>query len=178
MPRKFFQRLLPPREKIQQNRHLRVLGDSLHDTNLWHLNRQSTSLAALIGIFCAFMPIPMQMLLAAVLAILLHANLPLSVVLVWISNPLTMPPMFYGTYKLGAWLMDIAPGKINLEMSLENLLANIAVIWQPLLLGSVICGLVFGGLGYFCVRLLWRIAVARQWQQRALKRKLKNDHLS
>ena len=178
MPRKFFQRLLPPKEKLQNNRHLQVLGEVLHDTNLWHLNRQSASLGAFIGIFCAFMPIPMQMLLAAAMAVVLHANLPLSVVLVWISNPVTMPPIFYGAYKLGALLMDIPPRSIGLDSSLHEIFTDISVIWQPLLLGSLICGVVFGGLGYIAVRVLWRIAVARQWQKRSLNRKADKSHLS
>jgi hypothetical protein len=46
------------------------------------------------------------------------------------------------------------------------------------LLGSVVCGLVFGGLGFLAVRLLWRIAVARQWQRRGLARKTDKHHLS
>lgn len=184
MPRKFFQRLMPPREQLQRHRHLQVLGDALHDGNLWHLNRQSASLAVFIGIFCAFMPIPMQMLLAAFLAIFFHANLPLSVVLVWISNPLTMPPIFYGSYKLGAFLMNRPPSSASFEISLDYLVENMAVIWQPLLLGSLVCGLFFGSMGYFCVRLLWRIAVARQWEKRRLERRQRRlprrqrDHLS
>lgn len=173
MPRKFLQRLIPPREALQRNRHLQVLGDALHDSNLWHLNRHSASLAMFIGVFCAFMPIPMQMLLAAFLAIVFHANLPLSVALVWISNPVTMPPIFYGSYKLGAFLMDLPPKSTRFEISLDMLLANVAEIWQPLLLGSLVCGLFFGGLGYFTVRLLWRIAVARQWQKRRRDRRLR-----
>jgi hypothetical protein len=178
MPRKFFQRYLPPREKLQSNRHLQVLGDVLHDNNLWHLNRQSASLAAFIGLFCAFMPIPMQMLLAAALAIVFHANLPISVVLVWVSNPLTMPPMFFGVYKLGAMLMGLQPKRIALPGSLHEVLGDLSVIWQPLLLGSVICGLVFGTLGYVTVRIIWRVAVARQWQRRIVQRKTGKNHLS
>lgn len=171
MPRKFFQRFIPPRERLQGHRHLRVLGDALQDANLWHLNRQSASLAAFIGVFCAFMPIPMQMLLAATLAVLFHANLPLSVVLVWISNPLTIAPIFFGTYKLGALLLNVPPQNASFEVSVQNTLAYLGIIWQPLLLGSAICGIVFGGLAFLSVRLMWRIAVARQWDKRRRTRR-------
>ena len=49
------------------------------------------------------------MLLAALIAIWLKVNLPLSVALVWVSNPITMGPMFYFAYKLGALLMGEEP---------------------------------------------------------------------
>lgn len=178
MPRKFFQRVLPPKERLQSNRHLQVLGELLHDNNLWHLNRHSASLAAFIGLFCAFLPIPMQMLLAATLAIFTHANLPLSVVLVWISNPITMPPLFYGTYKLGALVLGLPARKVHFPADLHSLVTDIGMIWQPLLLGSLICGVVFGALGYATVQIIWRIAITRQWQRRGLARKDRNDHLS
>jgi uncharacterized protein (DUF2062 family) len=37
---------------------------------------------------------------------------------VWITNPITMPPIFYGCYKLGAWILDVSIEK-DFVMSLE-----------------------------------------------------------
>jgi uncharacterized protein (DUF2062 family) len=48
-----------------------------------------------VGLFCAFIPVPFQMLLAAPSAIIFSANLPVSIALVWITNPITMPPIFF-----------------------------------------------------------------------------------
>ena len=89
MPRKLFKRIMPPREVIQRHRFLSWMGDSLHDNNLWHINRHSAAMAVAIGLFCAFLPMPMHMALAAALAIGLHGNLPVAVTMVWVSNPLT-----------------------------------------------------------------------------------------
>jgi uncharacterized protein (DUF2062 family) len=38
-----------------------------------------------VGLFCAFIPVPFQMLLAAPSAIIFSANLPVSIALVWIA---------------------------------------------------------------------------------------------
>jgi uncharacterized protein len=47
-----------------------------------------------------YMPPIGQMFMAAAAAIVLRVNLPISVALVWITNPLTIPPMFYFAYLL------------------------------------------------------------------------------
>ena len=82
MPREFFKRHMPDPQSIQDNKSLRFLGSLLHDANLWHLNRQSIARAMAVGLFWAMIPMPMQMLAAALVAIPLRANLPLSIGLV------------------------------------------------------------------------------------------------
>ena len=106
MPKKFLQRLMPDHRTIREHRHLRFLGTLLHDPNLWHLNRRSASGAFAVGLFVAWVPVPFQMLLGAIGAILFRVNLPLSAALVWVSNPLTMPPLFYFAYLVGGWLLS------------------------------------------------------------------------
>ena len=99
---------------MREIQSLRLLGDWIYATNLWHINRYSASMAFFVGLFVAFMPIPGQMLLAALLAVLLSCNLPLSVGLVWITNPVTMPAIFYMSYKVGALLIDVPVKEVEL----------------------------------------------------------------
>jgi uncharacterized protein (DUF2062 family) len=68
-------------------RALRPLGEWIYEPKLWHISRTSTAMAFAIGLFGAMIPIPGQVFLAAFLAIRLGANLPLSVALVWVTNP-------------------------------------------------------------------------------------------
>ncbi|WP_207061089.1 DUF2062 domain-containing protein [Motiliproteus sp. SC1-56] len=166
MPRRIIKRYLPDEAKIKEHPHLSKLGSLLHDPNLWHLNRSSVSLAFLVGVFCAFLPIPMQMLVAALLAIWVRSNLPVSVGLVWITNPLTMPPIFYFTYKVGALLLDRPVREIHIELSLAWLTQEVSQVWWPLLLGSVVCGVIFAVLSYLAVRYLWVWHVGRSWRRR------------
>ena len=67
---------------MREIKSLHLLGDWIYASNLWHINRYSASMAFFVGLFVAFMPIPGQMVLAAVLAVLFGCNLPLSVGLV------------------------------------------------------------------------------------------------
>ena len=170
MPKKALKHWIPKRDQLAKNRSLQVLGDWIHDDNLWHLNRRSASLAVFIGIFVAFLPIPGQMIAAALLAVLLHCNLPIAVALVWITNPVTMPAIYYGSYKLGAFLLDVPARAVDFSLSWEATLQTLAGIWQPLLLGCLVCGIFFGSIGYGFILITWRLHVVRRWQERKRRR--------
>ena len=93
MAKKIIQRFMPSDETIKNNKSLKFLGDRLHDPILWHLNRRSVAKAFAIGLFFAWVPLPTQMAMSAAVAFYFRAHLAISVALVWITNPLTMPPM-------------------------------------------------------------------------------------
>ena len=119
-----------------------------------------------IGLFCAFLPVPFQMLIAALMAIFSRCNLPIAVVLVWVTNPITITPVFYFTYRLGAWLLDRQIEVSTIRLSWEWLSTHIGEIGWPLLFGSLLCGWVAGVTGLVVVRVLWRFHVIRRWRAR------------
>ena len=166
MPKHLIKRIMPDAETIRNHKHLRLFGTLLHDGNLWHLNRRSASGAFGVGLFMCFVPVPFQMVLAAGGAIIFRVNLPLSVALVWITNPVTMPPMFYFSYLVGTWLIGTPPGDFQFELSIEWLMQGLGAIWQPFLLGCFVCGSVASVSSYGLIRGLWRWHVIRQWQTR------------
>ncbi|MGD8176516.1 DUF2062 domain-containing protein [Marinimicrobium sp. ARAG 43.8] len=170
MARKLLRRFIPSHSAIKKLPALHFLGDMLHDPNLFHLNRHSVSAAFFVGIFVAFIPLPGQMPIAAVFALLLRCNLPISVALVWISNPLTMPVLFFATYQLGRWLLNVPPVSVSLELSWHWLMHEFSLIWKPLLVGSLLSGLVFGLLGYVVMQLFWRWTVIKSWRRRKQRR--------
>src|SRR6056297_1495040 len=106
MPKKTLKSIVPSAARIRSIGALGILGEWIYAGNLWHINRYSASMAFFVGLFVAFLPIPGQMLVAAVLAILLKCNMPLSVGLVWITNPVTMPAVYFLAYKVGAIIID------------------------------------------------------------------------
>lgn len=166
MPRKTLRKLLPDLPALLARPSLRWLRGLLRDPNLLHINRQSVSLAVFIGVFCAFLPLPMQTLIAAMMAFWWRANLPISVLLVWISNPLTIPAIFYLTYMFGAWLLGSSPGAHHISLSWEWFDSVGSQILLPLALGSLVMGIVAASLSYCAVFWLWRWKVVRNWQRR------------
>lgn len=166
MPKKTLKRLMPDPGIIKNNKLLGLLGSRLHDINLWHLNRHSAAGAFAVGLFCAWLPIPFQMLFAATLAMLFRVNLPLSVVMVWFTNPLTMPPMFYFAYRLGAFLLGKPHHYEHFEMSLSWLTSAMSTAGPPFLLGCLVLGLVSAATGFMLIHGLWRWSVSRRWKLR------------
>ena len=176
MPRQFFRKYLPDPERLRQHKSLRFLGDLLTEPNLWHINRRSLAGAAFIRIFCGFIPVPFQMLLAALLALQFRCNLPFSVILVWFSNPFTYVPIFYFNYWLGSTLLNVSmppPGEAGISLArltdFEWMADNLLGLWQfllPLWFGSLLAGLIAGAVAWGVVRLGWRLVVSRHWRLR------------
>ncbi len=166
MAKRLIKRYLPDMHKVRDHRYLRLFGEMLHDPNLWHLNRHSVSDGFAIGLFMAFIPMPFQMIPAAALAILFRANLPIAVALVWITNPITIPPIFYFTYKVGTWVLHMTPQPFTFEMSWPWLVYELGQIWFPLLLGSLLVASAASFIGYFSMHQLWRWHVVRDWEKR------------
>lgn len=171
MPKKFIQRFSPKAETLKAHPHLKHFGERLQNPNLWILNRRSAAGAAAIGLFCAWLPVPFQMLLAAVAAMLFSVNLPLSVALVWLSNPITMPPLFYLGYRLGAFILQQPLMEFKFELSYTWILNTLETIAPAMFLGCIIIGTFSALISYFGVLALWRYRAAKKWKKRQKSQK-------
>lgn len=170
MARRLIRRYLPDVEKIRNHKHLRFLGERLHQPHLWHLNRHSVPKAFALGLFMAFMPIPLQTIPAAALAFYLRANLPITLVLVWLTNPLTLAPTFYFCYRVGVLILN-TPAQIDFEASFDWLGGEFFRVWEPFVLGSFVVATTLALIGYYSMRWLWRWHVIRDWEKRRARRK-------
>ena len=161
---------MPNPDLIKNHKNLQFLGDKLHDPNFWHLSRRSVSMAFAIGLFAAWLPVPGQMAIAAVGAFSYRANLPIAVALVWLTNPITMPPLFYFAYRVGLWFMDRPSPAENFKFSLEGVTSGFGNTWEPFLLGCFIMGISCSAAGYFGINYFWHQHVAKKWAARKQKK--------
>ncbi len=170
MPKKTIRRFLPDHNTIKSNKHLQIFGELLHNANLWHLNRHSVAKAFAVGLFYAFVPVPFQMLLAAGTSIIVHANLPLAVALVWITNPFTMPAIFYFCWLVGSWIVGESEHQFYFEPSWQWVTDSLSTIGPAFFVGCATLAVLFSVLGYFGIQALWRYNVIKEWKNRKANR--------
>jgi len=122
-------------------------------------NRRMVSKAVFIGLFIAFIPMPMQMLLVLAVMPLTKFNVPIALAMCWLSNHFTMPPMYYMEYLTGAFFLgsEVAP----VEMTLEWFSKNFDNIFIPLYTGTLFYSVVGSSLAYWVVNHFWRDSVHR-----------------
>ncbi|MCU0937504.1 MAG: DUF2062 domain-containing protein [Gammaproteobacteria bacterium] len=118
----------------------------------------------------AWVPVPLQMLFAAFGAVLMRVNLPIAVAMVWVTNPITMPPLFWFAYELGLWLLRRPGLHLDTTPTLGWFAEAFGQIWQPFLLGCLVLGVTSAATGYAVSRLLWRLHVVRSWDARSKRR--------
>lgn len=152
-------RLFPILDRMDEHPRLQAaLGFILHHPYLWHFNRRVVARAVASGLFWAFIPVPFQMILSGLTAFYLRANLPIAVALVWISNPLTIPPLTYVSYLIGFKLLNKEPagdfGVWDLDVA-----ALFGVYFVPIIIGSLFLACVLSFIGYVGTRVVWNVMV-------------------
>ena len=156
--------------RLKDDKSFNIFGELIHDQNLWHMRRRSVAGACAIGLFCAFIPLPFQMLIAAGFAIIFRCNLPISAALVWVTNPITMPPLFFLAYKVGVFLTDTHLGPFDFELSFNWLFTELRERWRPFMMGCFFMGTSAALFGFITARVLWRIRVVSFWNKRKLRK--------
>ncbi|MEZ6193967.1 MAG: DUF2062 domain-containing protein [Phycisphaerales bacterium] len=127
---------------------------------------RQVALGVALGSFIAFTPfIGLQMLLAALVATVAGASKKAAMLAVWISNPVTMGPIFAFTYHLGLLFItptsasastiapapagEVTPGS---AMTLGVVFEAGRGLLAPLLIGGAVVGLLAAVLGYVLTR--------------------------
>lgn len=132
-------------------------------------NRKMVSRGVTLGLFIAFIPMPFQMLFVLVFMPLFRYNVPLAIAMCWLSNPFTMPPMYYMEYLTGSFFLGISPEPV--EMTLEWFSNNIGKIFIPLYVGTLFYSVVGSALGYFLINHFWHSSVHKDKKRHFSERK-------
>ena len=118
------------------------------------INRKSISKGVLVGLFWGFIPMPMQMLAVILTTPFVRFNVPIAISMVWLSNPITMPPMYYMEYLTGNLLLG-RPGIEHIQMTLDWFEKHIGDIFIPLYVGTAFYSIVVSYLIYLMINWLW-----------------------
>ena len=169
MPRRFLRRISRQYRGNKTAWYLRPFGGLLRHPMYFAVNRRSVTGALAIGVFISMLPVPGHTPIAVVIALMAGVNLGVAALAAWINSPLTLIPVFYFEYRLGALLLGLPPQQWPETVSWEWLDAQLALLWKPLFLGAFIAATLTTALVYFGVNALWRWSSARRLRRRRLR---------
>jgi uncharacterized protein (DUF2062 family) len=160
MPRRFFRKFGFKQHKLSKQWYMSPVRHLLHDPAYWGIRRKTVVPGFSLGLFVAFTPVPVHTVLGVILALVLRVNIPATIIGTLMMNPLTMVPMFLLAYRVGVFLLGFEPQPFKPELTLEWLTHGFLNVWQPLLLGCFLCGVLAALIGYVGLDLLWRASLA------------------
>jgi hypothetical protein len=173
--RRRIRKFLPDHDVVRNHPWLAPFENTLLHPRLWHLNRRSAAGAVAAGMFCGLIPGPLQMLGAAICAVIFRVNLPLAMLTTFYTNPLTIVPLYIVAYTIGQWTLPgehrsfVAPpepGEDGLIAWMHALIDWMIGLGAPLALGLLLLAAILALAGYLLIRVTWRIYLVRVWHQR------------
>ncbi len=119
--------------------------------------RKMVSRGVSIGLFIAMIPMPFQMLAVLVVTPFFRFNVPVALIMCWVTNPFTMPFIYYVEYLTGSLFLGSEVQKV--EMTLDWFQTNLQNIIFPLYLGAFFYSIVLSWLAYYSLIHLWKQSV-------------------
>src|SRR4051812_24703727 len=166
----WIKRHIPTRDTVHRYRLLRPFSRHLTHSSLWRLNRRSVPRGVALGLFVAVIIPVMHTGVAALLAIPTRANIAVAAIFTLVVNPLTIPPLYYAAYRIGAWELH-HEGKLVTPAAAERFSSELSRIlfWIHQASGSIALGVltiatVSAVLGYLAAALFWRWWSASRWR--------------
>lgn len=170
MIRKYLKKILPKPKDVNEQVKYPWLNRFIHDPHLWHINRRSISGGLAIGLFIAFVPLPFQMLIATIFAIIFRVNVPVAIIATWITNPFTFIPINYAIYKVGNLLIGDKNKAIHqmgvchfywdrYAVMVKQFYVCLQSLGKSFLIGLPIVAVSVALIGFALTRLAWRIAI-------------------
>ena len=138
------------------------------------VNRRMITRGVAVGLFWGFIPMPMQMLAVMATTPFFRFNVPIAISMVWLSNPITMPPMYYIEYLTGNFLLG-REGIADIELTMSWFTEHFDEILVPLYVGTSFYSIVVTGIIYVVLNRLWVNSVHSEKKERKDNRKKKES---
>jgi uncharacterized protein (DUF2062 family) len=166
MPRRLLKRITPHPAKLQNRWFLRIFGPRVTNPRLWSLQRRSVTSAFGLGLAICFIPLPVHLPLAVLIAIVRQINVATLVGTVFLVNPFTVVPVFYTAYRVGAAALRVPVRNFHFQLSFKWLQYGLGPLWEPFLIGCLLCSVVAGLVGWISLELIWRWSVGKRYRTR------------
>jgi uncharacterized protein (DUF2062 family) len=141
------------------------------------VNRRMITRGVAVGLFWGFIPMPMQMMAVMATTPFIRFNVPIAISMVWLSNPFTMPPMYYMEYLTGNFILG-QEGIQNIELTIDWFKTNISDIFIPLYVGTAFYSIVVTGIIYVLLNKLWISSVKKEKYLKKREKEAKQTSIS
>ena len=168
----WLRRHIPTRETVHRYRLLRPFERQLTHASLWRMTRRSVPRGVALGLFVAVIIPVMHTAIAAVFAIPARANVAVAAVFTLVVNPLTIPPLYYAAYRIGAWELHHDASLVNpaaaerFSSELSRLLFWVHEASGPIAVGVLTIAFGSALIGYAVSALAWRFWSRNRWHHR------------
>jgi uncharacterized protein (DUF2062 family) len=190
MPKKFLRRVLPNQDSIRKFTVSRRFAGRLDIPELWQVQRDKIALGLAIGVFCGMIPGPLQMISAIALTLLWRVNLPMALIGTFLTNPLTIVPIYMLAYAIGQSILGSTdwrqlPALPTADwtapaQAVQNWIGWVSDLGAPWLIGMVVLASALAALSYCLVQLIWRInqslMMKRRQHQRQQRQQASEQH--
>jgi uncharacterized protein len=173
---KWVTRHIPTRETVHRHRLLRPFARQLSQPALWRLTKRSVPRAVALGLFVGVLIPVMHTVIAAIFAIPTRANIAVTAAFTLVVNPLTIPPIYYAAYRIGAWELHHDASIVN-PAAAERVSSELGRIlfWIHQASGSIAIGVLTlafaaAAVGYLVSAILWGWWIKARWNRRSNSR--------
>jgi uncharacterized protein (DUF2062 family) len=154
-------RFLKHPRKLKHSGLMRWFALHFLNKRVWKPTQHTFSGGMAIGTFITLQLLPIQMPSATILAAIFRVNIPIALVMCWLSNPVTMAALVPLEYQVGkwvlAWLTEVPSTPFPTELP-----PDVAGMWLALkehapvmLFGGVILGGLLAPLSYVASYFSW-----------------------
>ena len=178
MPRQFFKKLSRKRHYLSTRWYMRPFSSVFGDAAYWSINRRNVTRAVALGFFIAFLPPPIpHTLVALALSVALRVNMPVTLTAIFITNPVTMVPVYYAAYWSGCYLLGLTPlTQLPAFSNHDWLPAFHGPFLEPFVLGCLVLGLAVAVAGYILLGLSWHLSLVYKFYKRKRLRRIKEQN--
>lgn len=175
---------MPTREEMAENRYLAPIAHRFLSPELWRFTRRSVPRGVALGLFSGFIVPVGQIFLAAFLALPARANVPIAVVVTFITNPFTVPFWLVVANRVGRFILKVDQATVHTAMAgqIESGGWSQSFGWfletaGVTAFGFIVLSLVTSALGYLISGWVWRWWIGRKNRARRERFLSRRKHL-
>lgn len=163
-------RFLKHPRKLKHSGMMRWFALHFLNKRVWKPTQHTFAGGISIGTFITLQLLPIQMPSATILAAIFRVNIPIALVMCWLSNPVTLAALVPLEYQIGKWALAFLTEVPTTPFPTE-LPNDVAGMWLALkehapvmLFGGVVLGALLAPISYILTYFSW--GWLEQWNQR------------